>query len=132
VLVVDGYIRLEPAAPNAVASVQRWQVANCAARRGWRIGRVFNEPVDPAAAAGMRSLLRAAIERVASGESDGIVVVTLAHLGDSLADALCCVERIVAAGGAFVSVRDGIDLSTPTGQQIYRLLIGACEWWPPR
>jgi DNA invertase Pin-like site-specific DNA recombinase len=130
-VLVDGYIKLDPTAPATVGWLQRRQVADWAARRSWRLGHLFSETVDQARAAGGRSLLRAAFERVCSGESNGIVVVTLAHLGDSLADALCCVERIVAAGGAFVSVRDGIDLSTPTGRQMYRLLIAVCEMWPP-
>jgi DNA invertase Pin-like site-specific DNA recombinase len=65
--------------------------------------------------------------RVESGESDGLVVIELRQLGESLADILRAIERIQAAGGAFASVRDGIDLSTPTGRLIARVLVSLVE-----
>lgn len=108
-------------------SVERWQVANWAAGRGWLVGRLFEESREEKS--NPRPLLRDALARVCFRESDGIVVVTLAHLGDSLEEALGWVEQIAAAGGTFASVRDGIDLSTPTGRQIFVLLISITEWW---
>ena len=72
--------------------------------------------------------LREALERVESGESDGIVAVRLTQFGASLREALRSIERIEAAGGTFVSVGDGIDLSTPTGRLILRLLLSVAEW----
>ena len=72
--------------------------------------------------------MREALERVESGESDGIVAVRLTQFGASLREALRSIERIEAAGGTFVSVGDGIDLSTPTGRLILRLLLSVAEW----
>jgi DNA invertase Pin-like site-specific DNA recombinase len=123
-LVVDGYIAPECGLPSA-ASVQRWQIAKWTAERGWRLGRVLQAPehrVDRCPA------LSEALERVEAGESDGVVVVKLDHLGASLAQALAAIERIQAAGGAFASVRDGIDLSTQAGRTVLRMLLTVADW----
>jgi DNA invertase Pin-like site-specific DNA recombinase len=69
------------------------------------------------------SSLQTALERVESRESDGLVVARFSHMGPSLADALATIERIQAAGGRFASVADGIDLDTPTGRLLLRLLL---------
>jgi DNA invertase Pin-like site-specific DNA recombinase len=128
-VLVDGYIQLAPGAAGAVASVQRWQVTTWTASRGWRISRVFEEVgAEPPIA---RPLLQAALARVRSRESDGIVVVTLLHLGDSLEEALSAIEHIEAAGGMFASVWDGIDISTSSGRGIVALLVAIAEWRRP-
>ena len=128
-LVVDGYVSLRGDSVVGAGStaIQRLQIAAWAAARGWRVGQIFEEPStegSPASAA----RLREALERVESGESDGIVAVRLTQLGASLREALCSIERIEAAGGTFVSVGDGIDFSTPTGRLILRLLLAVAEW----
>jgi DNA invertase Pin-like site-specific DNA recombinase len=96
-------------------------------RRGWRVGRLFEEPAD-ARLADRRSLLRDALERVESRESDGLVVARFKNLGSSLEDAVAALERIQAAGGRFVSVCEGIDLGGSTGYPILRLLLSVLEW----
>ena len=128
-LVVDGYVSLRGDSVVGAGStaIQRWQIAAWAAAQGWRVGQIFEEPStegSPASAA----RLREALERVESGESDGIVAVRLTQFGASLREALRAIERIEAAGGTFVSLGDGIDLSTPTGRLILRLLLSVAEW----
>ena len=127
---MDGYVRrTEPGAPGArLTAVRRWKIAKWIYMRGWRLGQVFEDLAydtddDPR--------LREALERIESGESSGIVIVRLHQIGDSLAQAVDAIERIRAAGGAFASVCDGIDLSTPTGQRILRLLVSVTEWERP-
>ena len=46
----------------------------------------------------------------------------------SLTDALAAIDRIQAAGGTFVSVQDGFDLSTDTGRLVLRLMLSMEEW----
>ena len=91
------------------------------------MGRVFeestaNRPADRG------SLLREALERVESGESDGLVVARFKNLGSSLDEAVAVLERIQAAGGRFVSVCDGIDLGVKDGRSDLRLLLSVLEW----
>jgi DNA invertase Pin-like site-specific DNA recombinase len=96
-------------------------------RRGWRVGRLFEESADTLPA-DRRSLLREAVERVESRESDGLVVARFKDLGSSFAEAVAVLERIQAAGGSFVSVCDGIDLGASNGRTILRLLLSVLEW----
>jgi DNA invertase Pin-like site-specific DNA recombinase len=38
------------------------------------------------------------------------------------------IQRIKDAGGTFVSVREGLDVSTDTGRLILRVLFSIAEW----
>jgi DNA invertase Pin-like site-specific DNA recombinase len=131
VLVVDGYVR--PSGPTRYAAreaaVQRWQIEHWAAARGWRLGHVFEEAATREAATSMPRLGEA-LDRIESRESDGIVVARLNQVGESLGEVLGRLERIEAAGGTFASVGDAIDLSTPTGRLMLRLLLCVSDWWP--
>ncbi len=128
-LVVDGYVRMcgGGALSAAATAIQRSQIVDWTARRGWRVGQILEE-APPICSATARPQLQRALGRVESGESDGIVITQLNQIGGTLEYALAAVERIQAAGGTFVSVRDGIDLSTPTGRLILRLLLSVREW----
>jgi DNA invertase Pin-like site-specific DNA recombinase len=123
---VDGYVAraAKPGAGGRVA--QQWQLERWVAGRGWRLGRVFEES-DPDSCHPARTRERV-LERVECKESDGVVVTELRQMGDSVDDALRAVERIIAAGGVFASIREGIDLSTPNGRLALRLLVSLAEW----
>jgi hypothetical protein len=56
------------------------------------------------------------------------VVAKLDRFGRSLIDGLSKIDRITAAGGIFVSVQDGLDLSTPTGKLVLRIMLSMAEW----
>lgn len=117
-LVVDGYLRTaaDRGAGLHAAQLYETQIRTWAASRGWRIGRIFDEPG-----------LGLALSRVESGESDGLIVAHFWQVGSSLEDALTAVERVRAAGGRFVSVADGIDLDTPHGRLVLRLLLSVSD-----
>ena len=129
VLVVDGYVRSAP--PRAWSasppSIDRGLIGRHVARRGWRVGSVFEEPADTGLA-DHGSLLRRALERVESRESDGLVVARFRNLGSSLEEAVAVLERIQAAGGRFLSVCDGIELGGSSGGAVLRLLMTVLEW----
>jgi Resolvase, N terminal domain len=126
----DGYVfSADGEEPRGLDSawLQRREISRWADRHGWRLARVVEEPVV-AGSCPRRVALREALERVESRESDGIVVARLNRVGGSLDDALDAIERIQAAGGTFVSVCDGIDLGTPAGRLILRLLLSVAAW----
>jgi DNA invertase Pin-like site-specific DNA recombinase len=75
-----------------------------------------------------RVALEEALARVESRECEAIVVTRLHRIGDSLDNALCAIDRIQAAGGTFVSVLDGIDLSTADGRHVLRILLSVARW----
>jgi DNA invertase Pin-like site-specific DNA recombinase len=120
---MDGYVR-HAARPLSAswASVQQGHIRAWASDRGWRVARVFEESATGTA------VLNNALRRVESGESDGLMAVRMRDLGQTLPEALRAVERVEAAGGTFVSVGDGIDLSTPRGRAIFRVLLAVAEW----
>jgi DNA invertase Pin-like site-specific DNA recombinase len=127
-LVVDGYVRVAEGGTSAArhAAVTRWKIADWTRARGWRLGRLFEDGADDGG--GARSLSDA-LARVESHESDGLVVARVDQIGHSLPEVLAAIERIEAAGGAFASVLDGLDLSTPAGRLVLRVLVSVREPW---
>ena len=107
--------------------MQRDQIEAWAQMQGASLGEVFEE-LDESGARSDRPLLNRAIQRVERGESNGVVVAKLDRFGRSLIDALAAIERIRAAGGTFVSVQDGLDLSTDTGKLVARIMFSMAEW----
>jgi DNA invertase Pin-like site-specific DNA recombinase len=107
-------------------SVQREQIEAWTSSHNAVLGEVFEELSQDGGRADRPQLL-AAIERVESGQSDGLVVAKLDRFGRSLIDGLKALARIEAAGGTFVSVQDGIDISTPIGRLISRALFAIGE-----
>ena len=107
--------------------VQGEQIRAWATMRGAQVGRVFEE-LDVSGARADRPLLEEALARIESGASDGLVVAKLDRFGRSLIHSLAAVERIQAAGGTFVSVQDGFDLSTDHGRLVLRMMLSWAEW----
>ena len=116
---VDGYVRRASDAAHSARTA--WEVRQWIERRGWRLARLH---VDVAPT---RSALREAIGRVQSRETNGLVVTTLSQLAGTDQEAVVALERIHAAGGIFVSVRDHLDLSTPAGRRRHRRLLAGLE-----
>jgi len=65
---------------------------------------------------------------VEDGLSDGIVVAKLDRFGRSLIQGMGAIERITKAGGTFVSVQDGLDVTTDTGRLVLRIMLSMAEW----
>jgi DNA invertase Pin-like site-specific DNA recombinase len=131
-LILDGYVRVSQVAGRSgesfiSPSLQREQIEGWANLHGARIARVFEE-LDQSGARADRPMLMEALTRVERGESEGIIVAKLDRFGRSLVDGLANIERLTDAGGVFVSVQDGLDLSTPTGKLVMRIMLSMAEW----
>jgi DNA invertase Pin-like site-specific DNA recombinase len=129
---VDGYVRVSRVGrrkgPRFISpAVQEEDIRRWAGRNGAMVLTVFEE-LDESGLRADRPLLEAAVQRVEGGLSQGIVVSKLDRFGRSLLHGLKMVERIRAAGGTFVSVQDGFDITTDTGKLILRLLLSFAEW----
>jgi DNA invertase Pin-like site-specific DNA recombinase len=72
------------------------------------------------------SLLRA-VEGVERGDYAGIIVSYLSRLGRNTREILKAWDRVEAAGGRIVVVREGIDTSTPHGRLQRLMLLGIAE-----
>lgn len=131
-MVLDGYIRVSQVGGRHGArfispSVQREEIEAWTSSHHAVLGEVFEE-LDESGGRADRPLLMRAIERVESGESGGVIVAKLDRFGRSVVDGLQSIARIEGAGGTFVSVQDGFDLSTPTGKLVLRILFSVGEW----
>jgi len=129
VRIVDGYVG--PTCPgrsgaSECALHQRREIAAWTRGHGWQVAQVFQEAPGPGETPG--PLLRRALRRVEARESDGIVVATLTTLATDLAGALAAIERIEAAGAAFVSIADGLDLRRREGRRMLQLLLTVADW----
>jgi site-specific DNA recombinase len=131
-MIIDGYVRVSQVAgrsgPSFISpAVQREQIEGWAKLHGALVGEVFEE-LDESGGRSDRPLLERAIRRVEAGESQGLVVAKLDRFGRSLVDGLAAIERVEAAGGAFASVQDGLDLGTDTGRLVLRIMLSMAEW----
>jgi site-specific DNA recombinase len=131
-MIVDGYVRVSEVAGRRgerfiSPAVQREDIERWAAVHGALVGRLFEE-LDESGGRRDRPLLQEAIGRVESGDSDGLVVAYLSRFGRSLVDGLEAIKRITDAGGAFVSVQEGLDFSTDTGRLLLRVMLSIAEW----
>src|SRR4051812_43944250 len=131
-MLVDGYVRVSRVAGRSGDSfmspkLQREQIGMWARLRRARVGWIFEE-LDESGGRPDRPQLEQAIARVASGDTDGIVVAHLDRFGRSLLDALLLIERIRSVNGVFVSVEEGLDLSTDVGKHASHILFSLAEW----
>lgn len=131
-LSVDGYVRVSSVRRRKgerfiSPAVQRELIQGWAAMRGARVLKIFEE-LDESGRRGDRPLLEQALRRVESGISQGIVVSKVDRFGRSLLSGLAAIERVRAAGGTFVAVEDGLDMSTDTGRLVVRVLLSLGEW----
>lgn len=57
-----------------------------------------------------------------------VVIWSLSRLGRSLKHLLALVEEFEACGVALISLKEGWDLSTPTGKMIFQVMGALAEW----
>src|SRR5688500_14197352 len=131
-MIVDGYIRVSQVNERQGESfisplVQRETIERWAQLQGATVGELFEE-LDESGARADRPKLEQALVRVERRESSGIVVARLDRFGRSLLDGLAAIDRITRAGGTFVAVEDGLDLSTDTGRLVLRIMLSLGEW----
>jgi len=74
-----------------------------------------------------RPSLLAAIEGIERGEYAGLIVAYLSRLGRNLREQLRAWDRVEAAGGRIIVVREGIDTSTRAGRLQRNLLLSIAE-----
>jgi DNA invertase Pin-like site-specific DNA recombinase len=129
---MDAYVRVSRVSGREGESLQspekqRDEIAHWAALRDVEIAEFF-EDLDVSGKKASRPGLDAAMARVESGESDGIVVAKLSRFGRSVPDGLKLVKRIHDAGGSFAAIDLGIDPTTSTGELVLTFFLALAEW----
>jgi DNA invertase Pin-like site-specific DNA recombinase len=116
---VDGYVRVSKVGRRRgerfiSPAEQRECINGWALARGARVLEIFEE-LDESGGRDDRPLLERAVGRVEGGISQGVVVSEADRFGRSLISGLAAIQRIKAAGGRFVAVKNGLDTGTDTG-----------------
>jgi DNA invertase Pin-like site-specific DNA recombinase len=125
-----GYCRVstgEQALSGLGLADQEQQIRAMATARGWRLTEVVR---DEGASAGSleRPGLKGALERLAAGRADGLVVAKLDRLSRSTVDLGLLLEWFVLVDKAFVSLDLGVDTTTAGGQLVVNVLGAVAEW----
>src|SRR6266516_1951844 len=129
---MDGYIRVSRVSGRTGDSyispkVQRDKITGWAKLHDVTLGQVVvEEDVSGAKPMDERELGKL-LERVESGESEGIVAFKLSRFGRGALETLQAVERIRNVGGRLVTVEDGVDSATPGGRLLLTVLAGLAE-----
>lgn len=128
---LDAYIRVSRVGGREGESfispkVQRERITAYAKAHGHKIGQVFEE-LDASGGKADRPLFLEALARVERGESDGLIVAKIDRFSRSLLDALTAIKRVEEGGGKFISVADGFDTTTLTGQLVMKILLAISE-----
>jgi DNA invertase Pin-like site-specific DNA recombinase len=118
---MDQYVRVSRVAGRSGESfispdLQREQGAAWASSRGVEVG-VVHEDLDQSGGKLERPGLDALMERIRSGQTDGVIVSKLDRLSRlGVGDALRLVEQITDAGGSIAALDLGLDPTTPFGE----------------
>jgi site-specific DNA recombinase len=117
---LDGYVRVSRVAGRSGDSFispgeQKERVRAWAKSQGHSIAR-WHEDLDQPGSKADRPGLIAAMERIESGASTGLVVARLDRFGRSVQDSANLLARIRAADGVLCTVAEGIDTSGYMGK----------------
>jgi site-specific DNA recombinase len=128
---LDAYIRVSKVRGRSGESfisptVQREQIEAWAKAGGHTLS--WHEPeLDVSGGTMRRPIFDQIMQRVRSGQSDGVIVAKLDRFARTLVGALNILEEFERTGAVLVSVADNIDLSTPMGKAFLRILLVFAE-----
>jgi DNA invertase Pin-like site-specific DNA recombinase len=117
------YIRTSTADQDGQA--QLYALHRAAKARGWSNAKEF---IDVGFSGASRPALDRLKKAVRAGEVDVIAVFALDRLSRSLRDLLFLLDEINAAGCAVVSLRENLDLTTPSGRLMLHVLGALAEF----
>jgi DNA invertase Pin-like site-specific DNA recombinase len=119
------YVRTSTTDQDGAAQLHALRRA--AEARGW-VGYQEFIDIGHSGAKASRPALDALKAAVRAGEVRQVMVFALDRLGRSLRDLLVLLDDLAASGCAVVSLREAIDLSTPTGRLLVHLIGALAEF----
>lgn len=120
---VAAYVRVSTGGQDT--AMQMADIRKLADLRGWEIVATVEEKASGAKTRPARERL---IAEAKGGAYDGVCVWKLDRWGRSTVDVLTTVTDLDAAGVAFVSVQDNIDMTTAQGRLMVQLLAAFAEF----
>ncbi len=110
---------------DQATGMQTEDLKRMAAARGWEVVTVCEEKASGRKQRPARQKLIAAAK---AGEFDAILVWKLNRWGRSTSDLVSSIQDLDAAGVAFVSLKDSIDMTTPAGRLMLGILAAIAEF----
>lgn len=128
---LDGYVRVsrvgKRGGENFISpALQRERCEGVAQAGGHQIVR-WHEDLDESGGKADRPGFQAALARIETQETEGIVVAKLDRFARSVADAADAMRRIEAAGGALMVAESSLDTSTPFGRFAMHMMLAMAE-----
>lgn len=128
---LDGYIRVSDTRGREDTLVspelQRQKLEEYAEANGHTL-TLFDPELDVSGGKMKRAVLDQIIERIRTGESDGILVAKLTRFARTLVGGLMVIQEIQEANGTFLSAADDIDFSKTQGKFFLGTLLNMAEW----
>ena len=126
-LLVALYARVSTSNGHQDPEMQLAELREYAARRGWRI---ITEYVDAGVSGSKES--RPALNRLMTDahqrKFDAVLVWKIDRFGRSLKHLVNALADLVAYGVAFISLRDNLDLTTPSGRLMFQIIGAMAEF----
>ncbi|ORA58701.1 recombinase RecB [Mycolicibacterium elephantis] len=123
-----GYTRVsteEQADSRNGLEAQRQTIEEQANRRGWSVEHFSDEGVSGKA---IGPKLQEALQLLASGQGDGLVVAKLDRLSRSIVNAANIIESAQAQGWSLVILDLGVDLTTAAGRMQAMMLVNFAQY----
>jgi DNA invertase Pin-like site-specific DNA recombinase len=128
---LDAYIRVSKVAGRSGSSfispeVQREQIERWAKAHGHTLS--WHEPeLDVSGGSMSRPVFDQIMQRIRTGQSDGVIVAKLDRFARTLVGALGTLEEFERHSAVLISVAENLDLSTPMGKAFLRILLVFAE-----
>lgn len=125
-----GYARVstdEQAGTGLGLGAQREAIRAAAELRGWELVGT----VEDAGASGKdlsRPGIARALEMLAAGEAEALVVAKLDRLSRSVSDFAACLDRSRREGWGFVALDLGVDTTTAAGELVANVMASVAQW----
>src|SRR4051812_33792153 len=128
---LDGYIRVSRVGGRGGESfispaVQKDRITAYAHAVGHEMV-AWHTDLDQSGATMQRPGLMSALDRVRSGETDGLIVLKLNRFARSIPEAVQTIRELEAAGGELVSVEESLDTHTHVGKFARTMMLAIAE-----
>lgn len=120
------YARVSTSSGHQDPEMQLRELREYAERRGWQITETYTDTVS--GSKDSRPALNKLMADACQRRFDAVLVWKLDRFGRSLRHLVNSLAELEALGVAFVSLRDNLDLSTPSGRLMFQIIGAMAEF----
>jgi len=121
------YARVSTSSGHQDPEMQLRELREYAERRGWEVTETYTD-TGISGSKDSRPALNRLMADACQRRFDGILVWKLDRFGRSLRHLVNSLAELEALGVAFVSLRDNLDLSTPSGRLMFQIIGAMAEF----